>query len=446
MPTSSSVAPTAPIPVVHLISSFQVGGAEKLVTDFLLATKGNRSFINHLWVINDRIDPGLGAIIEQNNIPHVFFRRPPGSKNVAFLWHFVRRLHAVRPQILHVHSSFTLMLALVYKALHPTVRIVSTVHAMASLLVLPWHRRLAFRLFTVANIAISESVRADAVRVGMPNVVRIYNGINLRRFRGAPHPLPASSATAATVISVGRLVPAIKGQDVLIRAIARARQSGHNLRLRLVGTPTAGDSQTEPALKDLARELGMADAVEFMGERQDIPEQLAAADIFVMASLSEGFGLTLIEAMAAGLPVISSAIAGPLEILENGAYGLTVPAGDPEALAEALCHLLADPQEAFRHAEQGLRRAEVFSIEAMSADYLRLYGDVLGLTLPAEPLASTDRRPLSGSHSGPTSGPTSGQSKNKHKSQLKNQSSRGKVKSRLRAARRRSGSALGSDS
>ena len=96
-------------------------------------------------------------------------------------------------------------------------------------------------------------------------------------------------------------------------------------------------------MRQLAADLGLAGRVHFLGQRRDIPDLLAALDIFVLPSHSEGVSLALLEAMAAGLPVIATAVGGLPEVVTDGENGLLIPPKDPEALAAALARLLADP-------------------------------------------------------------------------------------------------------
>ena len=102
----------------------------------------------------------------------------------------------------------------------------------------------------------------------------------------------------------------------------------------------------------MAESLGLAEAVHFLGQRQDVPDLLNAMDIFVLPSYSEGVSLALLEAMAAGLPVIATAVGGLPEVVEDGVTGLLIPPRDAEALAGALERLLADPAWARKLGDQ----------------------------------------------------------------------------------------------
>ena len=108
----------------------------------------------------------------------------------------------------------------------------------------------------------------------------------------------------------------------------------------------------------MAADLGLAGRVHFLGQRDDIPDLLAALDIFVLPSHSEGVSLALLEAMAAGLPVIATAVGGLPEVVTDGVNGLLIPPQDPEALAQALARLLDDPALAKKLGENARQHVE----------------------------------------------------------------------------------------
>jgi glycosyltransferase involved in cell wall biosynthesis len=151
---------------------------------------------------------------------------------------------------------------------------------------------------------------------------------------------------------VARLDP-IKDQATLIRAFAEVAKEHPQAELWLIG-----DGERAWELCDLAAAEGVADRVVFWGSRRDVPELLGQMDVFAFStSCDEGFGIALIEAMAAGLPVIASDVPACREVLDEGAAGVLVPAGDEARLAQALCALLGSEDERAAWARRGLERA-----------------------------------------------------------------------------------------
>jgi glycosyltransferase involved in cell wall biosynthesis len=170
------------------------------------------------------------------------------------------------------------------------------------------------------------------------------------------------------VFTCARLDPQ-KGHDVLLRAAAHVPEAVFVL---------AGEGPQRPALEAQAAKLGISERVRFLGFRRDIPELLAASDVFALPSLYEGTSLALLEAMAAGRAIVSSAIGGSDELIDDGASGLLIAPRDADALVEALHRLLAD--EGLRSALGRYARERVirdFSPTAMADRVTRIYTEIL---------------------------------------------------------------------
>jgi glycosyltransferase involved in cell wall biosynthesis len=236
-----------------------------------------------------------------------------------------------------------------------------------------WRRRLAMRWAFRASsgmVAVSDSTRLELVRVlgtsrgidVVPNGVsrRLGDRESLRRELGLP-------ADDVLVVAVGNLYP-VKGHANLLRALAGVRVE---LRWRLV---IAGRGEEERRLLMLASDLGILDRVHLLGYRADIPDILAAADVFAMPSLSEGLPLALIEAMFAARAIVASGVGGIPDALEHGREGILVPAGDIDALGTALQECLSDPDLRTKMGTAAQQRAEVhFTTTRMADQYERLY-------------------------------------------------------------------------
>ena len=157
----------------------------------------------------------------------------------------------------------------------------------------------------------------------------------------------------------------------LIRAAAIVRRSDPDLRIEV-----AGDGQCLPELRRLVAELGLEGQVLLLGEVGDVAGLLARGRLFVLPSRSEGISLTLLEAMARGLPVVATRVGGTPEVVVDGETGLLVPPGDPAALADAILRLQRDPEAGRRMGEAGRPRVErIFDVRRMVAEYEALYVD-----------------------------------------------------------------------
>src|SRR6476469_5360999 len=175
------------------------------------------------------------------------------------------------------------------------------------------------------------------------------------------------------LLCVGRLIP-IKGHLVLLRAFAEARKELPGLELEI-----AGQGPLEPALKALVPELGIADAVRFLGQVSPIQAAIERAAIVVVPSMGEGFGMVALEAMERSRPVIAAEIGGLGELVEDGVTGYLVPAGEAEPLADAIVRLASDLPHAAQMGAAGRRRAlEQFLQERCTDRTELLYRQAMG--------------------------------------------------------------------
>jgi glycosyltransferase involved in cell wall biosynthesis len=204
------------------------------------------------------------------------------------------------------------------------------------------------------NIISAEHIPGQLVRV-LPNGISppARVGTDVRGELGV-------GAEVALVGAVGRLFPE-KGYDDLLRALARLRDDGRTLRCVI-----AGIGPQEDELRRLAGELDLVEVVELMGRRGDVPDVLAALDVAVLSSKHEGSPLAVIEYMAAGAPIVASAVGGVPEIVRDGEECLLVEPGDPRALARAIARLLDDRELAHRLGSAAReRQRERYDIDAV---------------------------------------------------------------------------------
>jgi len=236
--------------------------------------------------------------------------------------------------------------------------------------------RWARKVITISD-ALGRRV-AEVERIPSGKLTTIHYGIDC----AVPEPGPSREAVrrslglppdAFAVLSTGRLVP-VKGYQYLIEAIGKLRAGGSSAILLI-----AGDGPERAVLEAQADRIGVGDGVRFLGWRADVATLLAGVDAFALATLGEGFGLAILEAMAQRLPVVATRVVAVPEIVEDGATGLLVPPRDPAALAEALLTLERDPELCRRFASAGHRRVlDHFSVARMVRDTERVYADVFG--------------------------------------------------------------------
>lgn len=231
-----------------------------------------------------------------------------------------------------------------------------------------------------AFITVSESLkRLTAQTVGIPRerITVIYNGVDLSNFVHLGGDADAichspSASRSLMVGCVGTLRP-VKGHRYLIEAIAVVRERVPNVRLCLVG-----DGPLHQELSDLRQMLGMCDNVSLLGKRDDVHALLRQFDVFALPSLSEGISNALLEAMAAGLPVVATNVGGNPEVVQHDMTGLLIPSQDSQALADALIQVLSNPVARLEMGRKGRERVEAhFSLTGMTQRYGEIYEQAL---------------------------------------------------------------------
>jgi len=291
-----------------------------------------------------------------------------------------RLIRGLRPDIVHAHSSKAGVLARAAAALCRIPVILFTAHGWAfkaepgpkSRLYL-----LADRLVrgaTTEVICVSETERREglAARTCLPDrTVVIRNGVEPDRFPVRVH----AAVERPRLVSLGRF-KAPKDFGTLLEALAQLRDVPFVAVL-------VGDGPEREALEAAAQRLGLGDVVEFAGERDDVPSLLAAADCFVLSSTSEGMPISVLEAMAAGLPVVASDVGGVHELVREGETGFLVPEREATALARAIRPLLGDHGERARLGANGRTDVEAtFTVSRVRREHVELYRRLLGVSAP----------------------------------------------------------------
>jgi glycosyltransferase involved in cell wall biosynthesis len=296
-----------------------------------------------------------------------------------------RRLRGLQPDVLFAHLNGPGRAAILARALARSRTAVVTVeHAHYSTFYRRrrWLRaRLTGALYPHADLigGVSQGVIDDLLEhfpalagrtIILPSVGPEPASITAALGVPPEHPWFRSRGQAKLICCVANVLPR-KGQASLIEALPRVRAQVPGARLALVGR--VDDEGYARRLQERAAELGIGDDVYFSGYREDALPYIANADVFALASTTEGASMVLVEAMACGVPVVSADCpVGPRELLGDGRYGLLVPVGDVPAMAEALTAALTDPELRAALSESGRQRAEAFSPEAVARAYLRV--------------------------------------------------------------------------
>lgn len=354
--------------IAHIVFSFTSGGIEHLLIDVLNSWTSEDQLM--LCIINNNFDAALiDAIHEHANVTVVCLNRPEGQGKLRYLRKLNTVLSDFRPDVVHCHSNNVLLFTLPLKLLHSRWKYVYTVHDTNIYNRLPATTVALHKLLVSHITAISKSVYENIVNAGFPasRTTVVYNGVDPDKFI-SHH---GSQNELKTIICVARLLPEKKGQDILIDALAILSKHGEHYRCLFVGAEPSDHPEYRQQLIDRAAGYGL-EHVEFLGNRNDIPQLLAQSDIFVLPSRYEGFGIAIIEAMMSKIPVIASAVDGPKEIIGNNRYGCLFTTGDSKQLAAVMHQVLgSDTRETV---EKAYRYAlATYSINAMAAGFKSIY-------------------------------------------------------------------------
>jgi L-malate glycosyltransferase len=375
------LVPRKPIRVGFVVHWMQVAGAEVLV----------RETIRRLGA---RIEPTIfcldtyGAIGEQlrsAGVPVVLLDRRPGL-DFGVARRLAREARARGVQVVHAHQYTPFFYAALARVLSANAfRLFFTEHGRHYPDVVSPVRRAANRLALnhladAVNACCEFSARALCQIDGFPGrrVDVIENGIDLKAYpvavprRELRHRL-GLSPDRRYIATVARFHP-VKDHPTLFRAFAEIARVRPDVDLLL-----AGDGPTRPQLERLAADLGIAERVRFLGIRWDVPDLLSATDVFALTSVTEAASLTLMEAMAAGRPVVVTDVGGNPELVRDGVDGCLFPRGDAAAGAGAMLRLLDDPAFAAACGRAARERAlERFSLARTVDRYYGLYRKLAG--------------------------------------------------------------------
>jgi sugar transferase (PEP-CTERM/EpsH1 system associated) len=369
--------------VVHLVYSLGVGGLETLLVDCINRMPAYR----HAVVCLTRYTDFADRISRDDVTLHALDKQPGlGLGTHLTFWRLMRRL---RPSVLHTYNLAALEYAFTAAAAGVPVRIhaehgrdAGDPHGLN-----PKHNFLRRRLvpFVDRFIPVSEDLNrwlGEVVRIPAQKTLFIKNGVDTDRFTpalapAADTPWRGGDTDGDIVIGTVARIQDVKNHRGLVDAFARARTQllaadpalAARLKLAIVG-----DGPLLPAVREQVASLGLQDAVWLPGARSDIGPLLRSFSLFALPSLAEGTPVSLLEAMACGLPVVASRVGGIPEVVDEGVQGMLVPVGDADALAQAFVRYAQDAGLRAAHGQAGRARVEErFSMRAMVTAYGALY-------------------------------------------------------------------------
>lgn len=362
------------IKLLHFLTDFNIGGTERQVLNLVKGLDSAR-FHLHLACFRRR-----GSLLnEVEGIPAAFrdyeIDRFADSKTVRVGTRFVRDLRKQQIQIVHTYGFYANVFAVPAARLARTPVIVASIRDLGDYLT-PAQRRVQKLVCRLADCVLvnAEAIRQNLISRGYDaeKIEVIPNGIAFSRFESGNDGslrselgLPPSTPLVAVVSRLNRL----KGIDCFLEASAIVARDFPQARFLFVG-----DGVGRPEFERYASNLGLAERVIFTGFRTDVPKVLSQITVSVLPSLSEGLSNSLLESMAAGVPVVATRVGGNPEVVEDGVTGLLVEAKDPAALAQAIGRLLQDQEMCSRMSCAGREHVvQRFSVSKMVEATERLY-------------------------------------------------------------------------
>jgi glycosyltransferase involved in cell wall biosynthesis len=352
-----------------------MGGAEVLAARLARRLAGDYRFV---FACLDESGT-LGEELREESFPVVELGRKPGIDGGCSC-RLARFLASERVDVLHSHQYTPFFYGVTARLLYRRPSILFTEHGRPYPDYPRPKRIIANRLLLERRdrvVAVGQAVREALIHnEGIPDarVEVIYNGIDLSAYarsegaREAARRALGLGADELVILQVARLDP-LKDHATAIRTMERVARTRPDVRLVLVG-----EGQEEGMIRDMIQQRNLGAFVQLLGLRTDVGRLLPAADMFLLTSVTEGIPVTLIEAMAANLPVVATRVGGTAEVVGQDETGRLVPAGDDAGLADAILGLGADADLRHRMGRLGRQRAwELFSEERMHHGYRRLY-------------------------------------------------------------------------
>lgn len=354
-----------PSQILHLLgTAAPEGTGEARIVTALIQGLDPRRYQVHAWFL--MAGGPLAEEFQAAGIPVRVFHWQHGIRDPLAALRFWRRLRGENPAIVHQHFGGRSVRWLVRLA----TRAALVVHLHTR--VLEPRGNVLFSPGAIPHVdaviavsrAIAEHFRDPRTRVIYPGLPSVLACQQLEVVR---------TETSGKVLGTACRLVSIKGLEHLIRAVSLLRAELPEIRLEI-----AGSGPEQAALEKEMRRLELQDHVTFLGWRTDLAALLPRWDVFVLPSLDEGLPIAALEAMAAGLPVVATAVGGVPELVEDGRTGWLVPPGNAEALAGRIRQLLLDPERARGMGTTGAAHARAqFSAERMVSSIEKLYGELL---------------------------------------------------------------------
>lgn len=370
------------IKIVHVIETCSTGGAEIVVKTLLIELK-RQGFDVALWVLTkiNQFKPDDKKLITfeknyidellENGIQIEFVGKKPKKNWLRSAIKLNQLYNKYKPNIIHTHLesvSFHVCRSLFFRR----VVLIQTIHS--TIIKYPEILRHLMAPRIKRFIAISDGVKTEIKKqkVKDENITVIKNGIDLKRF-GCKEKIIKSDVEA--IVTIGRLTKA-KNHNNLIKAIRLLKDKLHSFDLQIPHTVIVGTGELLPEIKTLIDKHELQKDIVLFGVCDNIPDMLHESDIYVMSSDWEGLSISLIEALASGIPIVATDAGSNNEIIDNEVNGLLVPVADSTALAGAIFRLMKDKSLRQQFSHNAKIKSREFSIEKCALSHIQTYNEL----------------------------------------------------------------------
>lgn len=343
--------------IVHIVYSLEFGGIETMLVN-IANEQVSMGYNVTILCINNHINDALRETIDER-VKFYCLGRPIGSKNPYYVLKFNYILYKLKADIIHIHTS-SIIRYFILKNCYG--KICLTKHDVKE----------DNYLHNYSNIySISNTVKEYIKDVYKLDSKVIINGINVQKIDSVKK---RTCSYTFKIVQVSTLNHEIKGQHILIEAIKLVKEKGYNVSVDFIG-----DGHSFDYLRNLVNELQLSDDIKLLGTKsqQYIFEHLCEYDLFVQPSITEGFGLTVAEAMAAKVPVLVSENQGPLEIIDNGKYGHSFKNRDVEDCAEKIIKIIEQGVDKDMIEAAYKRVEENYSVKQTALSYIKEYQNIV---------------------------------------------------------------------
>ncbi|PEC51941.1 glycosyltransferase family 4 protein [Bacillus sp. AFS096315] len=362
--------------VLHLNSELIFGGGlERIIVDLMTR---NKAVKNYMCIVNDKWSQEYISLLNKDSI--LLCDRKEGTRNpiinVGTIYKTYKFIKKNNIKVIHCHDTFSLKYAYLLKKLIK-IKVVFTVHDTNI------YNEGLNKYPVDKYIAISESVYTRLIKyIPRDRIELIYNGVNLNRFK-RPYRYSdtnTSKGDTFTISCVARIMPEKKGQDILIKALNVLKNKYKHVNFKCYFAGASHNEESMKELNELVKKFHLENNIKFLGNVENMEKLYANTDVMVLPSRYEGFGLVVVEALAAGCCVVVSKLEGPLEIIKDTEeYGLHFEKEDYMELAEKLHLLLSDKDfyKKYNNYQKITNYLEKnFSLENMIKNYNKIYNNL----------------------------------------------------------------------